>query len=118
MLLGGPADSDRMADLLSQLPKPSSASLLSTLVNAPLLAIAQQLGQCVGYVGNDSGITHLAALLATPTIVLFGPSDPAIWRPLGNMTRVIYEPVLANLPMQTVLSTIEEFFIMPISTSL
>jgi heptosyltransferase-3 len=118
LLLGGPADSERMADLLSQLPKPSSASLLSTLVNAPLLTIAQQLGQCVGYVGNDSGITHLAALLATPTIVLFGPSDPAIWRPLGNTTRVIYEPVLANLPMLTVLSTIEEFFIMPISTSL
>jgi hypothetical protein len=110
LLLAGPADSERLADLLSQLPTSPPAALLSILVEAPLLTIAQQLQHCVGYIGNDSGVTHLSALLATPTIVLFGPSDPVTWRPFGNTTRVIYEPVLANLPVHTVLSTIEEFF--------
>ena len=109
LLLAGPADAERMVELRSQLPAPPSAPLLSTLVDAPLLSIARQLQHCTGYIGNDSGITHLAALLATPTIVLFGPSDPAIWRPFGNTTKVIYEPVLANLSIQTVISNIEEF---------
>jgi len=36
------------------------------------------------YIGNDSGITHLAAAVGTPTIVLFGPTDPAIWAPRGS----------------------------------
>lgn len=35
------------------------------------------------YVGNDGGVTHVAALLGTPTVVLFGPTDPRVWRPLG-----------------------------------
>jgi heptosyltransferase III len=40
------------------------------------------------YIGNDSGITHLAAAVGTPTIVLFGPTDPAVWAPRGS--RVLY----------------------------
>lgn len=110
LLLAGPADSERLAELLSQLPSPPSPPLLLTLVDAPLRTVAQQLLHCQGYIGNDSGITHLAALLATPTIVLFGPSDPAIWRPYGSTTRVLYEPVLTNLRPDTVLYTIEKFF--------
>jgi heptosyltransferase-3 len=33
------------------------------------------------YIGNDSGITHLAAAVGTPVVALFGPTDPAIWAP-------------------------------------
>src|SRR5262249_30434172 len=36
----------------------------------------------------DSGVTHLAALVGTPVVALFGPSDPALWRPLGRRVRV------------------------------
>jgi heptosyltransferase-3 len=110
LLLAGPADSERMADLLSLLPFPPSSTLLTTLVDASLCTVAQQLQHCLGYIGNDSGISHLAALLAIPTLVLFGPSDPATWRPYGSTTRVLYEPVLTNLATDTVLYTIEEFF--------
>lgn len=39
------------------------------------------------YIGNDSGITHLAAAVGTPTLALFGPSDPAIWCPAGAHVR-------------------------------
>jgi heptosyltransferase III len=35
------------------------------------------------YIGNDSGITHLAAAVGTPVLALFGPTDPAIWCPAG-----------------------------------
>jgi heptosyltransferase-3 len=40
------------------------------------------------YVGNDSGITHLAAAVGTPVLALFGPSDPAVWAPRGPNVRV------------------------------
>lgn len=39
------------------------------------------------FIGNDSGITHLAAAVGTPTLALFGPSDPAIWCPAGSHVR-------------------------------
>ncbi|MBV9616552.1 MAG: glycosyltransferase family 9 protein [Ktedonobacteraceae bacterium] len=110
LLLAGPAESERLAELLSLLPPPPSSQLFSTLINAPLRTVAQQLQCCRGYIGNDSGITHLATLLAIPTVVLFGPSDPVIWHPYGDTTRILYEPVLTNLQPHTVLSTVEEFF--------
>ena len=40
------------------------------------------------YIGNDSGITHLAAALGTPVLALFGPTDPAVWGPRGPNVRV------------------------------
>jgi len=35
------------------------------------------------YVGNDSGVSHLAAAVGAPGVALFGPTDPAVWRPLS-----------------------------------
>jgi ADP-heptose:LPS heptosyltransferase len=35
------------------------------------------------YIGNDSGMTHVAALTGVNTVALFGPTDPRVWRPLG-----------------------------------
>jgi len=110
LLLAGPADSERLTNLLQRLPTPGAPELLSILQDAPLRTVAQELQQCRGYLGNDSGITHLAALLDIPTIVLFGPSNPAIWHPYGGSIKVLYKPVLANLPPDTVLYTVEEFF--------
>lgn len=100
LLLGGPADHDRIKELYKQLsPQPG---LLNTLIDAPLLAVARQLQKCRGYVGNDSGITHLAALLGVPTLALFGPSNPLTWQPLGPNVNVLYEPLLASLTVDVV----------------
>ena len=41
------------------------------------------------YIGNDSGITHLAAAAGVPVIAIFGPTDPAVWAPRGEQVRVI-----------------------------
>ena len=41
------------------------------------------------YIGNDSGITHLAAAVDTPTLAIFVSSDPAIWAPRGPHVRVV-----------------------------
>lgn len=46
------------------------------------------------YIGNDSGITHLAAAVGTPVLALFGPSDPQVWCPAGGHVRwVPFGPV-------------------------
>jgi heptosyltransferase III len=41
------------------------------------------------YIGNDSGITHLAAAVGTPVLALFGPTDPGVWAPRGPNVRVL-----------------------------
>ncbi len=42
-----------------------------------------------GFIGNDSGLSHLAAFLDIPTVVIFGPSDPLRWKPVGNKVAVV-----------------------------
>jgi len=49
----------------------------------PLLA-AGAIARCVFYVGNDSGLMHAAAAMGVPTLGLFGPSYPALYRPWGE----------------------------------
>ena len=41
------------------------------------------------YVGNDSGMTHLAAAIRLPTVAIFGTTDPHMWRPLGDHVRIV-----------------------------
>jgi ADP-heptose:LPS heptosyltransferase len=50
-----------------------------------------------GYIGNDSGASHLAAFMGLPTVVIFGPADPARWKPNGRSVEVV-RPELECLP--------------------
>ncbi len=61
------------------------------LSNQSLLTIVTLLKNCSFYIGNDSGVTHLAALSGCRTIALFGASDPRIWSPVGKEVCVIYK---------------------------
>ena len=56
------------------------------------------------YIGNDSGITHLASAVGTPTIALFGPTNPAIWAPRGHNVRVIVRSTLDEIAVSDVLA--------------
>jgi heptosyltransferase-3 len=42
-----------------------------------------------GYIGNDSGASHLAAYLGLPTVVIFGPADPERWKPVGRSVKIV-----------------------------
>jgi heptosyltransferase III len=53
-----------------------------------LYELACWLAKARLYIGNDSGITHLAAAVGTPVLALFGPTDPAVWAPRGAHVRV------------------------------
>lgn len=121
LLLVGPADHARIHEIqqllthaslmsqssqLSQSSPTSRPNMITTLIEAPLLHIAQRLQQCRCYIGNDSGITHLSSMLSIPTIALFGPTDPIIWRPVGPGATVIQEQDLKNIAVETVLKSV------------
>ncbi|MEZ5403472.1 MAG: glycosyltransferase family 9 protein [Bryobacteraceae bacterium] len=58
------------------------------------------------YIGNDSGITHLAAAVGAPAIALFGPTDPAVWAPPG--ARVVHRRELTTLSVEEVAAAVLE----------
>lgn len=64
------------------------------------------------YIGNDSGITHLAAAAGAPVVALFGPTNPAVWAPRGERVRVVAtarpgEP-MEKLSVQRVIAAVRE----------
>jgi ADP-heptose:LPS heptosyltransferase len=58
----------------------------------PLDRIAAVLARSRCYLGNDSGISHLAGMVGARGVALFGPTDPVAWRPLGETMRVVHRP--------------------------
>ncbi len=111
LLLAGPAERERLARLRMLLSEPPYPELLRWLIDAPLLDVAQHLLTCRAYLGNDSGLTHLAALLGTPTVALFGPSDSRMWRPVGRVVSVLHKPQLVQIGVEQVLSTLDRIMV-------
>jgi heptosyltransferase III len=56
-----------------------------------LYDLARWLATATLYVGNDSGISHLAAAVGVPTIAIFRASDPRIWAPRGRAGVTVLE---------------------------
>jgi ADP-heptose:LPS heptosyltransferase len=54
-----------------------------------LAQVAAALALSHVYLGNDSGISHLAGAIGVRTLALFGPSDPDQWAPRGNNVVVL-----------------------------
>lgn len=62
--------------------------------NYKLVNVAALLARCDWYIGNDSGISHCAALVGVPSTVIFGPTDPALWAPgRGESVAVVKRPI-------------------------
>jgi ADP-heptose:LPS heptosyltransferase len=58
------------------------------------------------YIGNDSGITHLATAVGVPTIAIFGPSSPDMWAPRGANVTVLHANPLESLDVHEVLDVV------------
>jgi heptosyltransferase-3 len=59
------------------------------LVEPDLIRASAAIAAADAYVGNDAGMTHVAAAAGTPTLALFGPTDPRVWRPVGEHVTVL-----------------------------
>ena len=57
--------------------------------SAPLDTVKCLLRDAALFIGNDSGPAHIAAAFGVPSVVLFGPTDPAIWGPWRTAAKVI-----------------------------
>jgi ADP-heptose:LPS heptosyltransferase len=85
MIIEGPADEEAVTAVTGLL----SRTQVPILKNCDLNLAAAVLAEASLFIGNDSGITHLAASIGTPTVVLFGPTDPARWGPIGPAVQIL-----------------------------
>ncbi len=85
LLVGGEAEGDRLNKLASCLP-PERIDLAQ---NVPLVELAIRLQSCKVFIGHDSGISHLAAAVGLPGLVLWGDSVEAIWRPKNERVQIL-----------------------------
>jgi hypothetical protein len=106
---------DRFLDLMKHFQKHSGSKLLVVLGPAegveirdafersagePILArglsliqLASVMEGCRLFIGNDSGVSHLAAALEIPTVAIFGPTDPKVWSPKGRSVAVVRQEI-------------------------
>jgi len=84
VVLEGPADHERVERLLQLCVNPPIV-----LKGLDVLTVAGVLFQARLFVGQDSGITHMAGLMGVRTVALFGPTDPARWAPRGLHVTVV-----------------------------
>jgi hypothetical protein len=85
LLVQGPSDGEAAA----RLARRPGAVVARGLSPRTLGAVLARAGL---FVGNDSGVSHLAAAWGAPTVALFGPTDPAVWGPVGPRTAVVRAP--------------------------
>lgn len=77
----------------------------ATLKGKGLEELVTELAGCRLFLGHDSGISHLAAGCGARCVLLFGPTDPAIWAPPSTQVRVLKAAVeLAALSPDSVLA--------------
>jgi heptosyltransferase-2 len=99
LLIGGEAEGERLQRLAAALP-PTRTRVAQSW---PLARLGRELARSDAFVGHDSGISHLAAALGLPALLLWGDSDETIWRPPGqNAVLLRSEYGLSHLPANEV----------------
>ncbi len=89
MILGGPDDVRTVEELKRSLTK---GRVIDLTGQVDLLTAYACLSHARLYIGNDSGLMHLAAAAGTPTLALFGPSDERLYGPWGAHVRALRGP--------------------------
>lgn len=104
VLLGNAADQGHAAAVAAGTPVPC----LDLAGRTGLLEAAAILSQAHIFVGNDSGLGHIAAAVQTPTLTLFGVGNPARYHPWGPRAAWLVEPNrdLSKLPVAEVCGTL------------
>lgn len=104
LLIGGEAEGDRLARLSDALPE----KRVERAQNLPLVDLAIRLQQCRAFVGHDSGISHLAAALGLPGLILWGDTQLDIWRPRGDRMKILQSGGrLDQLPVNRVMEDLD-----------
>ena len=104
LIVGGEADEERVAVLREAWR--DSPVLIARHFSLPHLAAI--LARSRLFIGHDSGISHLAGAVDAKCVLLFGPTDPAVWAPANPGVRVLEAPDedLAKLTVEVVVEEI------------
>ena len=86
-VIQGPSDEGPVSEVVAGLPH--MGDRLRIIHTEGIPELAETLARAKLYIGNDSGVTHLAGALNLPTVAVFGSSDPALWAPFGGRIRVV-----------------------------
>jgi ADP-heptose:LPS heptosyltransferase len=89
LVLHGPADGPALDALRRELGPDSGVCVAPDL---PVGALAAVLARADRFLANDTGVMHVAGAVGTPTLALFGPTDPALWKPPGDHVEVVVSP--------------------------
>ena len=87
LLVGGEAEGERLQRLAGAMPS-ARCSIAQCL---PLAELAQRIQSGTAFVGHDSGITHLAAAVGLPCVVLWADTLEEVWRPQGERLVILKE---------------------------
>ena len=87
LLVGGEAEGERLQRLANVMP----SVRCSIAQGLPLAELARRIQLATAFVGHDSGITHLAAAVGLPCVVLWPDTLEGIWRPQGERLVVLKE---------------------------
>ncbi|MBC8326922.1 MAG: glycosyltransferase family 9 protein [Verrucomicrobia subdivision 3 bacterium] len=98
LLVGGEAEAERLAQLSARLPRERHRVLL----HAPLVEVARALSGCRAFLGHDSGITHLAAAVGLPGVVLWAETDAVVWRPPSDAMNLLQQPIATDAVLRAV----------------
>ncbi len=89
LIVLGPAEGMEVQRAFEKIGPPS----LTIVRGLSLLQLASIMEGCKLFIGNDSGISHMASALGIPTIAIFGPSDQKVWSPKGEKVLVVRKEV-------------------------
>lgn len=131
VVIEGPADRKQTEKFYAHLGSISTVKIEP--VPLRVLAAILKRGDC--FIGNDSGITHLSSAVGTPTIAMFGPTDPEVWGPRGENILILSgeaecspcspqeweactrQKCLENLEVETVYDAVEKLLSEELGTS-
>ena len=85
-VFGGPGDAEAAGPVIEALKEYKPISMLG---QTDLLTVYAALKRCRAFIGNDSGLAHLAAAADLPTLAIFGPTDPVCYGPWGERCQVV-----------------------------
>ena len=95
LAIEGPADEDTARSFLSRVPHGLPVAHADNMTLPQLCSLLACSALCVG---NDSGVSHLAAALDLPTVSVFGPTAPAVWAPRGPRAAAVTGPTPGAWP--------------------
>ncbi|GJL50710.1 MAG: glycosyl transferase family 9 [Nitrospirales bacterium] len=82
---------DRDQEVATKIQEVAKTRIFSLVGKTPLLVLAALMQKAELFIGNDTGLMHMASAVECPVLGLFGPTNPETWGPRGSMTTVIYK---------------------------